>query len=255
MKTVFSVGFAVLMVSTLVAGDPIEQKIGEVAVTKVESLMANTIVAMSFKDFDGSALDVSKLVKTGNLSEGDILRVYNGTANTSYRLKSDGTWEEAVLVGLDANGGPASNGDLPTPAVGTGIWVIRENPEGDIILYGKPADGTTSAVTGKAWNLIGNPTQEAVNFADLTSAKVKDAKAQVPKAGGGFTVYTCVWIDDGTYWSHEEWGEEVQTPFGPYKEKKIVKDETITIAGGTGLWYYMPNDGTGAVNWNENEVE
>ena len=245
MKTVFSVGFAVLMVSTLVAGDPIEQKIGEVAVTAVTSSMQNTIVAMSFKDFNDSALDVSKLVKTGNLEVGDILRVYNGTANTSYRLKSDGTWEQAVLLGVDANGGLASNDVLPTPAIGTGIWLIRknENPTGDIILYGKPANGTTSTVTGGAWNLIGNPTQTDANFAELDSAIVAGAKAQVPKAGGGFTVYTC----DGTDWSHEEWESATHPILGEYKKKKTVIDSTITIAGGTGLWYYTPNSGT--VTW------
>ena len=176
MKKFLSIALCAAAVSAFAAST--EAVLGQVGVTKIDSGLKNTIVAVSYDDLaGGSGMVVSNLVKTTNLTVGDQLAIFNNGEYTTWTLRQNGTdgpkyWEKnekAFKVGADGkltveSGEAASD---VTQVVGTGIWLIRQNPtkNGNAVpfyIYGKPSTAKTVSTKSNAWNLVGNPGQSAV---------------------------------------------------------------------------------------------
>ena len=187
MKKLLSIVFCAAAVTAF--GNPTETQLGgEIGVTEIVSKLSNTVVAVSYDDLTGgSGIIVSNFVKTTNLDEGDQLAVFKGSGTyDTWVLAKNGEakyWEKnkkTFTVGADGKlavgEGDAASG--VTEAVGTGIWLIRQNPTDEsgnakpFYIYGKPSTAKTITTTSEVWNLVGNPTQGDV---PITAAIVRGA--------------------------------------------------------------------------------
>ena len=205
MKKLFSIVLCTAAVSAF--ADPAEVELGAVGVTTITSSLSNTIVAVSYDDLaGGSGMVYSNLVKTTNLTAGDRLVEFRDDVYTGWVLvESDSVkyWKEEMEYFQNASG-EKSNSSSPTAdtvrgAVGTGIWLVRQNPtdeNGNAIpfyIYGKPVSNPKTVIVGGVANLVGNPT---ANDVQLTTAILTDATAgdriEVPSGIGvlGRQAYT-----------------------------------------------------------------
>lgn len=207
MKKILSIALCAAAVS--VFGDTTEAVLGgEIGVTTISNSFKNTIVAVSYNDLDpsvASGIAVSNFVKTANLDAGDQLAIFNGTGtyDTWVLKKNEGVkyWErneKTFTVGTDGaltvgEGNAAS--DI-TQVVGTGIWLIRQNPtDGSgnakpFYIYGKPVSASKSEIEGGKWTLIGNPTQGDVTITKETVANASDYdQLVIPVAPSGKLCY------------------------------------------------------------------
>lgn len=232
MRKILSIVLCAVAVS--VFGDTETQLGDEIGVTKVISKLANTVVAISYDDLaGGQGMVYSNLVKTTNLSIGDrliefrdgkyISWVLAGEGNVKYWQKQQGVLKDSAGKDITLDIPPA---DAVRGAVGTGIWLVRQNPtddKGDAVpfyIYGKTVSSPTSAVTGATWTLVGNPKQEAV---DLNPAgKVEGAQTgdQIVVVGeDGYPIYYM--FKSGKGWQASVGGKVVLLP---------------SIGAGLGLW-------------------
>ena len=172
MKKLLSIAFCVAAVSAF--GDT-TVSLGHVGVTAITNTLKNTIVAVSYDDLaGGTGMVVSNFVKTTNLTTGDQLAIFNGTGTydtwtldekdgVKFWAKSDVTF--TVNADGNLNQGEGKSADKTTQLVGTGIWLVRQNPtdkDGKAIpfyIYGKPVANPTLETAAGVWTLIGNPNQ------------------------------------------------------------------------------------------------
>lgn len=207
-----------------------EVKIGEIGVTAVTCSGKNTIVALSYEDMAGGQITADKIVKTTNLAEGDQLMVWNGNQYSTWRLNANKEWVAPSQVVVykspnDVEQHPGFSANEVTSAVGTGFWLIQENPVSTIYIYGKPATSLTSTTVGGKWTLIGNPTQAAIDIIEKLGDNCK-ANDQIALAGvGGNLVY---YTYTGKYWrSLTEKVTELQLGAGLGCWIKTVDDRNI----------------------------
>ena len=191
MKKLLSIALCAAVVSAFAESTEVE--LGEVGVTAITTSLSNAIVAVSYDDLadDKGGMVYSNLVKTTNLTVNDKLIQFSYDESgagkyTSWVLKEGTTsggakykyWEGQPEAYKDDSGSdqlkisPAP--DTVRGAVGSGIWLVRQNPidvngsTNSFYIYGKPAANTTSATVAGKWTLIGNPTQRTVQItADL----------------------------------------------------------------------------------------
>ena len=118
-----------------------------------------------------SDITVSNIVKTANLSNGDLLYVFSGGKYQSYTLTTAAGgakyWDRTLDYVVGANGQlttddtPVAN--IATLASGSGIWLVRPNgwdgANFTFYIYGKPSGVTSVNVAAGATALVGNPTQ------------------------------------------------------------------------------------------------
>ena len=182
MKKLLSFALCVTAVSAFAAST--ETVLGQVGVTAITNSLKNAIVAVSYDDLaGGSGMVVSNFVKTTNLTTGDQLAIFNNGEGAeiydTWVLEENERgvkyWaKNAKTFTVDADGqlkegtGLAASG--VTNAVGTGIWLVRQNPmkDGKVLpfyIYGKPVVSPTSKTVADTWTLIGNPTQGTVEIA------------------------------------------------------------------------------------------
>ena len=161
-------------------------EVQQIGITKVNSTFANTIVAISYSG------NIDKFVKTTNLTTDDLLFIYDNGSYSSWKLNESKNWVQVTNVsekGINSGEDPSGF----SRAIGTGIWLVRQNPkdaEGDAVpfyIYGTPASVETITVKAGA-NLIGNPYPTA-KAPTITNPTFRDA-IYVP-AGEGMAVYTC----------------------------------------------------------------
>lgn len=217
-----------------------DTELGTYGVTKITTDRQSIIVAVSYDDIGGTGgMSVSNLVKTTNLTEGDQLVVYldRGTHESWLLAKNEQTgvlfWtpnEKTFTV--DANGqtteGAGKSASVASLAFGTGLWLVRAaKPEKayDFYIYGRPVDSPTYVTTAKAWNLVGNPTQQNREITpELIPAANRDSIA-VPGDNGLLVNYT---FKKGTGWMRNQ---DASGQWGP----------APVIPAGTGFWLKTAN--------------
>ena len=191
--------------------------LGQVGVTAITNSLKNTIVAVSYSDLaGGTGMVVSNFVKTTNLTAGDQLAIFTNGEYTTWTLRQNGIdgpkyWEKnEKAFKVDADGkltvesGEAAS-DV-TQSVGTGIWLVRQNPtdkDGKAIpfyIYGKPSTTTTSTTVAGNWTLVGNPLQTtSVTIGSSTVSGVQTGDQIVTAAEDGrLHYYTFM----GSQWTH-----------------------------------------------------
>ena len=182
MKKILSIVLCAVVTSAFAAGDPIiSDSLGTVGVTEITTSLSNAIVAVSYDDLadNEGGMVYSNLVKTANLTEGDKLVEFRDDKYTGWVLAKDGQtgvlyWQETNQAFLDASGKQinlfGSAAATARGAVGTGIWLVRQNPTvGNVAkpfyIYGKPVSNPTLELVTNKWNLVGNPMQGAAQVA------------------------------------------------------------------------------------------
>ena len=176
MKKLLSIAVCASAVAAF--GASVEVPLGNVGVTAITSDLTNTIVAVSYKelgDGDGN-VTISNIVKTANLTEGDLLHVFkdNSTYETYTLTQGSGGalyWDKTANYVLDANGslsaGSTSEASVANLPAGVGLWLVRNVAKWNgnaftFYIYGKPvATPETVPVAANTAALIGNPTQSA----------------------------------------------------------------------------------------------
>ena len=244
MKKILSIALCAAAVSAF--GASTEALLGQVGVTAITSSLSNTIVAVSYDDLaGGTGMVVSNFVKTTNLTVGDQLAIFNNGEYTTWTLRQNGTdgpkyWEKnEKAFKVDADGkltvesGEASS-DV-TQAVGTGIWLVRQDVSKPFYIYGKPVSNPTSTTVAGAWTLIGNPNQTgSKEFGIDTVSKATDGdQIVVPVSPNGNLCYY-------TYKSTKGW----RTTDG---DGHWVDDAPPTLGAGLGCWILTKTAST--INW------
>lgn len=233
MKKILSL---VVCASALLAfGEAVETQIATVGVTKINSGLQNTILAVSYGDLESGNIKIENLVKTTNLSQGDELRVYNtGKSYDSWTLK-DGKWVATKTVSKDANGNDVIGSGTSvktTVPVGTGIWLIRKDYSNPFYIYGAPVTTKTVSLS-VGWNLVGNPDQ-------------KNALAiPVDPAIGDRVIVSSLreynYDANGWYYTTTQKNEKTGAV-------RLIKNrEDPAIDAGLGFWYYTQTAKT--INW------
>lgn len=251
MKKLLSIAVCASAVAAFAETAPVEVTLGEVGVTAIQSTLTNTVIAVSYAELgtDGTeGITISNIVKTANLTVGDLLHVFK-TSNTyeTYRL-SAGTggakyWEKTVNYLLNANGvlsaGESSAVTIPSLSAGVGIWLVRNVEAWDgqaftFYIYGKPV--STPMVNASAGaNLIGNPTQVAK--VPTFSVTTKGDRVLIPDESvlGGLKTYKY-----STNW----------TTVNVVDGVRVRETGLPAIAAGKGFWYVPVAAST--VSWANN---
>ena len=251
MKKLLSIALCATAVSAIAAGES-SVVLGEVGVTKIETVLSNAIVAVSYDDLAGGQMVYSNLVKTANLTEGDRLVEFRDDKYTGWVLEKSGNvmyWKEENEFLLDGSGNqinlisPTAN--TVRGAVGTGIWLVRQNPTDSsgkpipFYIYGKPVDNLKTDIVGGKINLVGNPTTHDVQLTKemLVGAHAGD-RIEVPGGTGvlGRQPYTY----DGT----NDWWSTDSNHFP-------VSGRLPTIPGGQGFWYVSTGESF-SISWEAN---
>ena len=225
---------------------------GSVGVTAITSSFTNTIVAVSYKDLASDAdITISNIVKTANLTAGDLLHVFkdSGTYET-YTLTDNGSgvlyWAKTQNYVIGASGGltvgTSADASITTLESGLGLWLVRTSgwtgSSFTFYIYGKPSDTTSVTVGAGKTALIGNPTQ--TGKAPTVTSAVKGDRILVPDEDRkGDSIETTTYTYTGTVWN----------------TIKIVDGERKRIEGlpsipaGMGFWYISKGESDVRVAW------
>lgn len=239
MKKLLSMAFCAAAAATCGA-DVTVATVGVTAIT-LPAGQQNTIIAASFTELaTGENISIANIVKATNLAEGDKILLYTDkNTYSAWKLNADKEWEKTdKTYTLDATGVTENVGDDPsttTVTVGTGLWIIRDNPTADakIALYGQYVSAKSTKTTAGAWNLIGNAGQAA--FSSFEGA-VGDQIVTV--VNGALRTYN---YKEGT---GKGWYYTTYSYTGATKTY-----ETPSIAAGHGFWYYTASEKT--LTWND----
>ena len=192
MKKLLSIAVCASAVAAF--ADPTTVNVGSVGVTAVTSGLTNTIVAVSYTELgDGNGnITISNIVKTANLTAGDLLHVFkDGSTYETYTLTAGSGnvlyWDKTANYVLDNYGnlsaGQSTDASIERLAPGLGLWLIRKGWNGvspfTFYIYGKPLESaaSTSVAAGGA-ALVGNPTQDSL-VPTITGAQEGDI-IQIP---------------------------------------------------------------------------
>ena len=227
-------------------------------ILKVLSTNADTVVsapwvALGANVEDPAAMNVAKLVKTTNLTAGDVLIFFDGTNYKSWGLNSGCTeWEPINVVASDSPLGVELSGGAANTTIvrGQGVLLHRQNPKdgsGNAVpfyLYGQytPAPATTTVAAGSTM-LLANPNPAAsFSFSAITPGagdKIVVTGSSIPK------VYTY----EDSAWGYEK--TEVTTTYGIQVQRKTRVTDESSVEAGKGFWYKRPSGGSGnvTINW------
>ena len=256
MKKLLSIALCAAAVSAFgETATPIDQSLGTVGVTKIESKLTNTIVAVSYDDLTGcSGIVISNFVKTTNLTKGDQLAVFSNGVYSTWRLEQVGDtgpkyWaknDKEFTVGSDGKlqAGTGSAASDVTHAFGSGIWLVRKTPtdsHGDAIpfyIYGKPVSSPTSTTVAGAWTLIGNPTQTEIDLNTVVIDNVAPYDQVVAIGEDGNPKYYNYKAGKVNAWQRNNGGEPEDLP---------------KIGAGLGVWIRTASPAT--IHWTEEVVK
>lgn len=222
MKKLLSIVLCAVVVSAF--GEETAERtadLGTVGVTAITSSLSNTIVAVSYDDLalaSGSGIVVSNFVKTTNLTVDDQLAIFNNGLYDTWTLKEKEDaggvkvkyWdknEQTYTVGPDGKlvVGKGTSAAVVSRSVGTGIWLVRQNPTDKdrkaipFYIYGKPSTTTTSTTVAGNWTLVGNPLQDRVTIGSSTVSGVQTGDQIVTAAEDGKLHY---YTFTGSGWTH-----------------------------------------------------
>lgn len=244
MKKILSIALCAAAASAF-ATDPEPATLGTVGVTAITTSLSNAIVAVSYDDLaGGEGMIYSNLVKTANLDVDDKLVEFRNGQYTGWVLKKNDQgvkyWAEQISSYQDGSGKTTSfippTASSITNAVGTGIWLMRQNPtEGGVAktfyIYGKPSLKKTVSLAAKTWTLVGNPNQEAkVIGPTMIEGAIYGDQLVVPDQESGTL---CNYIYKG---ATKGW-------------KKNGDGDAPTIGAGLGCWIKTTNNDGATINW------
>lgn len=262
----------VLSVLTVMALPSMAEKawsINTFAVNKVYSSASNTIVCVPWTGYatnEPPSLAVNKLVNSQGLSAGDQMLVYrDDDSYYAWELsEEDGkpVWDPMQVVKRFQT--PFAGGMTNLQNRGTGVWVVRKNPNACLYVHGQYATNATSVtVSGGSCDapscgLLASPDPfVAVNVNELITPKTVTGTIS---ANDWLSIPTDSTGSRRLYWDAEEqeWycpREETTTVIWKGKEKKVSKTvhETtgswVTVPAGTGFWYVRREAGDITINF------
>jgi hypothetical protein len=225
-------GFFCVTAGALLAA---EVTVATVDVIAVDSGMKNTVVAIPGLDLaTGDNLAISNLVKTTNLSDGDMLYAFKNGSYETWTLDS-GVWTRNTALYSVNNAGQiaategTASSDM-TMSVGSGIWLSRVNSTyakgNPFYIYAAHVASPSTTVAAGATVLLGNPLTavDGDKFPTVTGAQSGDViiipTAKLPRS---YTYNGSAWVGIGAL---------------------------PAIARGTGFWYKATASGsTRTVTW------
>ena len=236
---------------TFTTNVPVDHTVG---VLKVASDTTYTILAVPWKSFHDTDVNVAELVHAASLSEDDMLQAYDGDGNVKSWYVKGGVWVPATDV-VDGAQTPKSDPAAFGLARGKGVWLKRKDTTKPIYLMGMPPasdDTATTTLTAPAsgetsWNLLASPKLEAVNiangaFKDNTDDEIIVPTASTPKH---YTYKNGAWGYPGATVTSTKTLPNGQTIQVISVEHKT--DDT-TITPGTGFWY-LNKGGEKTISW------
>ena len=239
-KTIFSLTVlsAVTVASAVVTTDNTLCRI-EVASGTKSTIVAVPLVKIGTAD---GAIPVTDLVLTDNLSVGDTILHWNGSAWDAWVI-SGGKWTPTVISegSKNSTSAPAAGTAL---ARGDAIWVNRANPtvteDGvtrakPFFIYGQVATtdspATLPEIVPGAYTMMGNTALEPVAINSITfngTPKKGDKIAIATTKGIGAKEYTY----NGTKWAEATLALDSNGVLRP-----TVTETAATIPAGQGFWY------------------
>lgn len=232
---------------TFTTNVPVDHTVG---VLKVNSSTAYTILAVPWKSFHDTDVNVAELVHAASLSEDDMLSAYDNEGNLESWRVSNGVWVKMTEV----QGQQVVTSDDPANfgvARGKGVWLKRSDTSKPIYLMGMPPasdDTASTTLTAPAsgetsWNLLASPKLKSVNFDKFnTGDEIIVPTAGTPKH---YTYKNNAWGYPGATTT------EVKTLPNGTKVTVIKtehKTDDTTIAPGTGFWY-LNKGGQKTIEW------
>lgn len=219
---------------------------------KITSDLNNTIIGVPWVEVGtGADVKVAKLVKTDNLTPGDMLYYYqNGTWN-AWTLGAQG-WEPNPTVNVDGITFAAPQ-EVQGVARGKALILKRKDNVTEpfyFYLYGQFASDAAAAQTitagtasAPSYTLLASPKVEAFDF--NAEGKIvnpgADDEIVIPQNGGASIIYT---LQDG------KWGynERVEKKIGKKTIASLKRTDATPLAVGTGFWY-VSKGGAPTIKW------
>lgn len=242
MKFGMLLSLSLIVAASALASDVPSQNV--VGILRVDSSAKRTVVAVPWAGCsqNGSPIKVTDVIKTANLSVGDMLHVLDAN-KTNYNTWELTSGQGGLLVWTPVNQVTKSGGKTETPTAsdvtinrGDAIVLIRKDPGDCFYLYGQyvstSATSTVQAGTSSVpcYNLIAPAGTSAVSFSSIKmSGTPADAdRILVPQANGYYTELKY----DGGAWKSREFVAG-QYGMSTYQWKAY----SGTIPAGTGVWY------------------
>ena len=221
---------------------------------KVESSTRDTLISLPLVDVGaaGDSINITKIVLTDNLSDGDTLMA-----------KVDGRWQTWDLNGKVWEGRSTVNGDETTVASsnesfsrGTTIILTRKGEDltKPIYLYGEfKNESKTQTPVAEGWTLMGNalPADFPINkegfwTANGGSPSVGDQIVVPASTGLGVKEYTWGSVVDGEFgWVALTMQKDANGILVATKE--LTRDQ---VPAGQGFWYRSVGESVPTVTWN-----
>lgn len=136
---------------------------------EIDSGATNTIVAVPLvKIGDGSAIPVTELVLTDNLSTGDTLLHKNGNKWEAWVVANSAWTPLTIVEGMDASW--TKGAADATLSRGDAVWVNRQDPTKKFYVYGQVTTdaATATALAGSsnspAYTMMSAPTTDPAGF-------------------------------------------------------------------------------------------
>lgn len=240
---------AILSASVALADDPTPTVSANVyGVLRVETSAEEAIIAVPWLEpsVDGSAIAVTNVIKTANLTAGDELYYYDLQAKSykAWKLNAEKKWESPTMVSVSG----AVAGSDQTLLRGNALLLKRTNAvtrASAVYLLGQVATSATAEVTmaqgtesAPAYTLLAPP---AAADTDLN-----DANAVV---WSGVNVGDSIVLNDMTMlnWDAENgrWGRKISEKVGKVWQTTYDASKAVILAG-QGAWYVSAPGATAA---------
>jgi len=183
------------------------------------------------------AINVTDLVMTAGLANGDSIIAYNGGFKG---WTWNGTaWEGAAVSGT---GGTVASGTADDASItrGEGFWFIKSGYTSgtyDLYLYGQATTASaTSSITAGAYNLVANPNVAAF-----------DIKGKITNAANGDSIQ----LGGGKIFKYAG-GKWTTTSTSTVKGRTVVSTgeaSAISIPAGAGFWYVSTGSSNVSIAW------
>lgn len=244
---------AILTGSVCVANEITSSNV--LGILPVTSSAKRTIVAVpwcAMSATDDTAIQVSNVVKTANLTVNDMLHVYNGSAFHSWKLAEDSEtkvkyWQSVNQVGEDGSPTETPSAQDFAAVRGSAVMLIRQDTSKPFYLYGQVGSGAvTTEITARgsaespAYTLVA---PAGVNGADLCA---KGVCVNIPD-GDEICVTTSTGLQVQYTRKEGAWKRYLYS-FGVWEWSA---PEQINVSAGTGFWYISKSsEGSNPVfNW------
>ena len=253
-----------LFASVAVFADEIESS-NVIGVLPVTSSAKRTIVSVpwcAMSATDNAAIQVSNIVKTANLTAGDMLYyVQSNGEYTAWRLSdTEVKYWESVNIASDKSVTVSEDAHDQTIARGNSIILVRQNPgtaesPNTFYIYGQvgTSDATvsTAVVQGSsvspAYTLIAAPSAAAWNLNDITwTGAGENDQISVPLANG----YVKTLTFSGGKWGSNEPALDSETHMTKYTWTQY----STAIPAGQGVWY-VSFGGNPTISWSSVPVK